>query len=168
MAGVPKKIPNRTAIKVMQTYAETQNKAETARRLGMSRNGVRRVIERMTRDEEKVLQPCGTVAAARRHQRHGEIPCEPCLAAVAEDKRKWQAERVKAQWPVGTRVIYHNKRHGNFVGHVVTYAYPALDEETGRPLAAGIRLVVKNRGTGEVRMFFTRNLKPYPAHKKGS
>jgi hypothetical protein len=29
----------------------------------------------------KAIKPCGTKAAARRHQRRGERPCEPCLEA---------------------------------------------------------------------------------------
>jgi hypothetical protein len=32
-------------------------------------------------------QPHGTVAAARRHYRHGERPCEPCRQA---ERRHWQ------------------------------------------------------------------------------
>lgn len=36
------------------------------------------------------LAPCGTVAAYRRHQRHGETPCNACreaMAAAARDRR---------------------------------------------------------------------------------
>lgn len=32
------------------------------------------------------LKPCGTVAAARRHQRAGEELCEPCAQAVRDEK----------------------------------------------------------------------------------
>ena len=31
---------------------------------------------------EEYLQPCGTPAAARRHQRRGERACDACLAAA--------------------------------------------------------------------------------------
>ena len=34
-----------------------------------------------------VSQPCGTVAAYKRHQRHGEPPCEACRAAWSEYQR---------------------------------------------------------------------------------
>jgi len=33
-----------------------------------------------------MLAPCGTPAAARRHWRHGEPPCEACLAAHRRQK----------------------------------------------------------------------------------
>lgn len=35
---------------------------------------------------EEKLQPCGTAAAARRHQRRGEKPCEDCKQAARRDK----------------------------------------------------------------------------------
>lgn len=35
---------------------------------------------------ETGLTPHGTSAAARRHYRHGEKPCEPCRAAANADK----------------------------------------------------------------------------------
>lgn len=37
------------------------------------------------------LRPCGTTAAYRRHQRHGEKPCAACKQAVArrrQDQRR--------------------------------------------------------------------------------
>lgn len=41
------------------------------------------------------LQPCGTVAAYKRHLRHGEEPCETCLAGKrAHQARRRAAERV--------------------------------------------------------------------------
>lgn len=36
----------------------------------------------------KELRPCGTPAAARRHQRAGEKPCEACLEAQRGGPRK--------------------------------------------------------------------------------
>jgi len=33
------------------------------------------------------VKPCGTLAAYRRHYRHGEQPCEACKKANA---RRWQ------------------------------------------------------------------------------
>lgn len=35
----------------------------------------------------RVLQPCGTPAAYRRHLRNGESACAECLAAVAKQKQ---------------------------------------------------------------------------------
>lgn len=50
----------------------------------------------------KELKPCGTVAAARRHQRAEEPLCEPCQQAVRDEKngrkdaeRSESAERVR-------------------------------------------------------------------------
>ena len=39
------------------------------------------------------LQPCGTVAAARRHQRAGEALCEACAQAVRDEKNGRVSER---------------------------------------------------------------------------
>lgn len=41
----------------------------------------------------RVPQPCGTYAAARRHQRAGEGLCEPCRAALAEHQRAMHQRR---------------------------------------------------------------------------
>lgn len=40
-----------------------------------------------------VTQPCGTVAAYKRHQRRQEPPCQPCRDAWAA----WQRERYRAR-----------------------------------------------------------------------
>ena len=56
------------------------------------------------------LQPCGTIAACRRHRRRGEKPCAPCLAAEAQRKAddlqqdqeregQYQAEYNAMAWP---------------------------------------------------------------------
>ncbi len=37
---------------------------------------------------ERNLKPCGTAAAARRHQRRGEPVCPPCRQAAACDKQE--------------------------------------------------------------------------------
>lgn len=39
------------------------------------------------------LQPCGTIAAARRHQRAGEALCEACAQAVRDEKNGRVNER---------------------------------------------------------------------------
>ena len=36
------------------------------------------------------VKPCGTQAAYQRHRRHGEQPCEPCMAAERERQRKYR------------------------------------------------------------------------------
>lgn len=41
----------------------------------------------------KPLKPCGTYAAARRHQRNGEPVCGLCKEAVAEHNREQRAKR---------------------------------------------------------------------------
>lgn len=38
-------------------------------------------------------QPCGTLAAYRRHLKAGEIPCEACKAANAERTRDYYRSR---------------------------------------------------------------------------
>lgn len=42
---------------------------------------------------EPDLRPCGTYAAARRHERNGEPVCEACLEA----RRAYIAEKAKAR-----------------------------------------------------------------------
>lgn len=37
------------------------------------------------------LQPCGTIAAHRRHLRHGEAPCDACAKAWADWHREYLA-----------------------------------------------------------------------------
>ena len=58
------------------------------------------------------LQPCGTLAAYRRHVRAEEIPCTPCLEAKREANRRYEASRSprpsrpRALKPCGTRAAY--------------------------------------------------------------
>lgn len=42
-------------------------------------------------------QPCGTVAAYRRHRRAGEEPCEPCRSAHSEHQRRMYLQRKEAR-----------------------------------------------------------------------
>jgi cytidine deaminase len=43
-------------------------------------------------------QPCGTVAAYKRHRAHDEEPCGPCRAALAEYQRDlYRRRQTKAQ-----------------------------------------------------------------------
>jgi hypothetical protein len=43
-----------------------------------------------------VSQPCGTVAAYKRHLRHDEDPCDPCKSVWAAWQRDYYA-RTKAK-----------------------------------------------------------------------
>lgn len=45
----------------------------------------------------RALQPCGTVAAARRHERAGEPLCEPCRRARAEAAARHRRRRKATQ-----------------------------------------------------------------------
>lgn len=47
------------------------------------------------------LKPCGTTAAYRRHKRHGEAACRPCLQANARAK----ADRRAARKAAGLRLV---------------------------------------------------------------
>lgn len=40
-------------------------------------------------------QPCGTYAAARRHQRSSEPVCDACAAALAEHQRAMYEKRKR-------------------------------------------------------------------------
>lgn len=41
-------------------------------------------------------EPCGTLAACRRHYRHGEKPCEACKAADRlAHRERWAARAAK-------------------------------------------------------------------------
>src|SRR5690606_29324388 len=48
----------------------------------------RRYRDRLRGGPPRTLKPCGTVAAYRRHQRHGEPPCDECRKAEAEHQRE--------------------------------------------------------------------------------
>jgi hypothetical protein len=50
-----------------------------------------------------LLQPCGTLAAARRHYRHGEKPCPACLAANARAKAGGSGQALTATPDYGGR-----------------------------------------------------------------
>lgn len=43
----------------------------------------------------RVLQPCGTPAAYKRHQAHGEDPCAPCTKAALKYRREHDANRKR-------------------------------------------------------------------------
>lgn len=47
--------------------------------------------------EIKELRPCGTYAAARRHQRHGEPMCTDCKAVIAARQRQFYHKRKAAR-----------------------------------------------------------------------
>jgi hypothetical protein len=40
-----------------------------------------------------ITKPCGTIAAYKRHLRHGDTPCDRCKAANATWHREYQAEK---------------------------------------------------------------------------
>jgi hypothetical protein len=45
-----------------------------------------------------VTQPCGTVAAYKRHRKNGEQPCGPCLDAWnAKQREMYQARKLKSK-----------------------------------------------------------------------
>ena len=50
----------------------------------------------------KATAPCGTEAAYRRHQRHGETPCEECKRAAAQRRaeRRGVKKPAKADQPM--------------------------------------------------------------------
>lgn len=53
----------------------------------------------------KELQPCGTVAAARRHQRAGEPVCDECQQAIRDEKNgRKDAERSESAADVAAAV----------------------------------------------------------------
>lgn len=42
-------------------------------------------------------QPCGTVAAYKRHQRAGETPCQPCRDAWSTKQREMYGARKRGR-----------------------------------------------------------------------
>ena len=42
------------------------------------------------------LEPCGTLAAYRRHSRRGEKPCEACRIAANRDKAAREQQKARA------------------------------------------------------------------------
>lgn len=81
------------------------------------------------------LAPCGTVAAYRRHQRHGETPCNACreaMAAAARDRRAglpagpgrggWERDEADLA-PCGTAAAAKRRqRHGEPVDYACKVA----------------------------------------------
>lgn len=49
--------------------------------------------DRLRGGPPRALQPCGTLAAARRHERKGEPLDDACRAALAEHARKQYEKR---------------------------------------------------------------------------
>jgi hypothetical protein len=47
------------------------------------------------------LEPCGTIAAYRRHRYHGEATCQPCRDAVAAERRRNPSRRLRIAKPPG-------------------------------------------------------------------
>ena len=58
----------------------------------MSAERQRRYRDRQRGGPARVPKPCGTAAAARRHQRAREPLCEPCRAAWNEYQRTRRAK----------------------------------------------------------------------------
>lgn len=47
------------------------------------------------------VEPCGTVAAYRRHRAHGEPTCQPCRDAVSAERRRSPSRRLRIAKPPG-------------------------------------------------------------------
>jgi hypothetical protein len=50
----------------------------------------KRYRDRLRGGPGRDVEPCGTLAAYRRHQRHAETPCGPCKEANADYQRSYQ------------------------------------------------------------------------------
>lgn len=79
------------------------------------------------------LKPCGTVAAYMRHIRHGELACNPCLEAMAEDSRKRRGYQPFHPVECGTNSGY--VRHGQ-LGQTPCDACRKAHSQYGRDLRA--------------------------------
>src|SRR5580704_12301636 len=57
-------------------------------------------------------KPCGTLAAARRHYRHGEKLCEACRQAERRDSqdRYWKGKRGDFRYPEGYTELRDHQR----------------------------------------------------------
>ena len=80
-------------------------------RIGAARRAVlaERAAAGLRKGEWKVKQPCGTVAAYRRHLRAGERPCEPCAEANRAANRK-PAAKPRELRPCGTQAAFSRHR----------------------------------------------------------
>lgn len=100
-------------------------------------------------------QPCGTIAALRRHQRHGQAACQDCLAAG----RRARADRARAAGAVELRSLGIDTRPiRNGIPETPGYAwrtraYPwairvlaAAEAEHGTPPASPERVSVTGEG----------------------
>jgi hypothetical protein len=69
-----------------------------AQRIWRQRHGARLGVRGRRPDS-----PCGTLAAHKRHVRHGETPCELCRLAARSDR---QFRRIKASWQSSDRFAW--------------------------------------------------------------
>lgn len=87
------------------------------------------------------LQPCGTVAAYRRHLRHGEVPCRSCCDALALAQRERRGAPVRGRYGVngcGTNTGYHaHRRRGEAA------CRPCLDAMNAYQRGRGMRNAAK-------------------------
>lgn len=50
-------------------------------------------------EKRQTLRPCGTLPAYKRHKAHGEQPCQPCITAFRDEKRRESAARYRRNHP---------------------------------------------------------------------
>lgn len=106
------KLSNLQASRLIVDLSNGMRQKDVAEKYGISVWTVRRIKNDPTRGETKrELQPCGTPAAYRRHQKAGEVADEACLKAWAKDNarfRKPGKPRAPLK-PCGTLAAY--RRH---------------------------------------------------------
>ena len=97
MSGRPRSLSPAQAAQVLNLIARGTPKKAIARRYGVSVNTIYRVVYRV-REEEKeekprILKPCGTNAAYKRHLDMKEEPCTPCRKAHSREQKKFEEKR---------------------------------------------------------------------------
>lgn len=164
---MPKKTPPSVSAKIVALRAQGMSMEQIGEHVGMSHNGVRKVLNRIKDDKpEKEPAPCGTIGAAKRHRANKEVVCEKCLAA---ERKKWAAkytQEVKEEFPLGT-YVYAIGRSDDFYGKVIGYVHPTKDAP-----AKTVRLLVrstKNTGCIVDRLLYAKQVakkRPWERIKK--
>ncbi len=68
------------------------------------------------------VEPCGTVAAYRRHRAHHEPTCQPCRDAVAAERRRSPSRRLRIAKPPG-RLAANEARAKLYAGRLEEYRW---------------------------------------------
>jgi hypothetical protein len=89
--SAPASIPSRNGIPEFRPYTYRGTGTDTLTAWMDERKPRKDRKDNKPRRTRTGLQPCGTIGAYRRHQRHGEEPCDACRYALARYEKRRRA-----------------------------------------------------------------------------